>query len=282
MSYLVPIAPRSMPNKTAILPDMPVAQRDLVSAPPAPCPQPPVLVSPLPIARTTNATQPVSVRTAAGAPRKQSQIVTLVIPAGGTFPMAAFGNKFMLVASPIPIPIRYDPTGTFSTYSAGMGITVDVSNSFTQLEFQNPQTIVPITIQVFFGWDDFASFLQPNVTAYVAEGSANIFQPNQATQLISGLGVYVAPYTFRRGFFYGVTSLPNSNNTIANPVLNKGNVYIGINANLQLNKGTTYMPDTITPGNWIEYDAPPGLYLDLSTIWITGTQAGDNVYFRLM
>jgi hypothetical protein len=201
MPGLIPILPRRQPKPLPVLEDKPQGLEDLVTAPPTPRPHAPVLVEPLPIARTTNATQPNSVRSAQGSTRKRSEIVTLVLEPGQTFPMAAFGNRFQLLSSPIPIPIRYDETAGFSTYSPGLGIMVVTESEFRQLEFQNPLTENAITVQVFFGWDEQAAYITPCFPAQVAEGLGGIVTSNVAQLVALGTEFQGQSFTFRRGFF---------------------------------------------------------------------------------
>jgi hypothetical protein len=281
MRNLVPIAQPAPANRTAILPDKPVQLASLVAAPPVPTPAPPVVVPALPIATTTNATFPPSVTTSPLVQQKRSGIVTATIPALTTFTMQAYGNRFQLLKAPCPVPIRYESSSGFATYPPGFGIMIDTQSAFTQLELQNTLN-VSITVTVFFGWDDQSAFITPTFPAQNVEGLALI--PGGGTGLpfqLIALTTITGHYYFKRGFFYGLTAVANSSGQAAN-VNNQANINIGRAADVRLGGLATInnMPDIITPGGWVEYDAPEGQMFDLASFWVIGT-SGDNIFYVL-
>ncbi len=284
MSNLVPIKPSIPLSRTAILPDKPVALNDLVRAPAVPTPMAPVVVPDLPIARTVNATLPPEVLTSRKVIKKRSSIQTVTVAAGQTFAMAAYGNRWQLLAAPAPISIRYDPTAGFSTYAPGLGIMIDVEAEFGQLEIQNTYSL-PITVTLFFGWDDQSAFVAPALPATVVEGlilvtaALQTFGTTNAVASLwfngsNGTTAYSAPlghFYFRTGFFYGYSFL-NGSTGLGPLTPNANNVYIG---------KTRFAFDTIVPGNWVRYDAPPGEFLDLGLISFNGSAGTDGLYFDL-
>lgn len=219
---------------------------------------------PLPIAQTDNKTQSVQVKTAGSTTRKRSQIVTFTILAGATFPMAAFGNKWQLLAAPCPVPIRYDMTAGFSTYVPGLGLTIATEADFDRLEFQNPLSVTA-TFTVFFGWDDLVAYITPTFPVTPVEGW---------TACTNGASVPLSPYTlpfyFRKGFFYGIKNLTAGNAPVANAQV----VYIG---------KTTFLPDIVQPGGWIEYEASSGQLWNFANFnaYGTGGESSDGIFWSL-
>ncbi len=187
----------------------------------------------------------------------RTQIFTLTLAAAETLQFSVAGNLFQLLAAPGPVLIRYSETAGFSAYTPGIKIVV-AKTPFKTLEFSNPLSI-GITITVAAGFDDISACIRPNFLVTPIEGFV---------AMTGGLKALSAqPIYFRRGFFYGYTSAPNG----VAPTNNAGNVNLGKTRNLS---------DLVTPGQWIEYDAPDGQLFNLASLNALGN-AGDGLFYSL-
>jgi hypothetical protein len=288
MSPPIPIKPvLPTPPVLPAVPDIKKSLVSLVTAPPEPDSAPlralvATTPAPLPIAQTSNATFDPVVRTARSILGKRSSIQTVTIPAGATFPMAAYGSQWQLLNAPCPIPVRYDMTAGFSTYVSGLGVVIQSLSDFTQLEFQNPLNY-PITITVSFGWDGLEGYVQPNFPAITIEGfflfsggSQNFGAQIGSILIVNGVivnngasGIALGNVYFRNGFFYGYQAgifiLPPA-------TANANAAYIGRTANLI---------DQIPKGGWVQYQPPAGQFFNLANFYCKGTSSNDGVWFSL-
>lgn len=82
---------------------------------------------------------------------RTSQIFTNLIPAGEVLPIPIFGNTFYVVVATASIEIR-PSNGVFNTYETGMGLDLDLTNSFNCLEIKNPNAF-SVVFQIFVGFD---------------------------------------------------------------------------------------------------------------------------------
>lgn len=92
-----------------------------------------------------------------------------IITAGAVLPIPAAGTEFYLEFATAQLQIR-PSGGVFNPYSAGLGLSVDLSNSFELLEVRNDNAF-PVVFSLFVGFDgliDNRLFLQNNSLPQVA------------------------------------------------------------------------------------------------------------------
>lgn len=271
----VPIEQPEAPP-VAVQPDIPRPLSSLVPALPSDA----APDSELGVARNTNQEQSPIVQASGTIKRKRSLIYTVVINAGATYPLSIYGNKFQLIQSPCPLPIRYDPSASFSVYGVGIGVEMDTEAAFTILEIQNPLKF-PITVIIGFGWDNHKSYIAPAYRVPVFEGYAAFaggvaqnFGTANATLFQDGVQVLtnvpIGHLYFRYGFFYG-WQVPLAAGT--KPTANAATAVMG---------ATGFLIDPIPQGGWTQYSAPAGELWDLFNFNFLGTAGTDGVFFRLL
>lgn len=107
---------------------------------------------------------------------RTSQIISNIVPAGGTLPMPIAGNLFYFLIATLPLKVR-PQGGVFNSFSQGQGQSFSLENQFNLLELKN-EAAVPVVFSIFVGFD---GFIDNTLIINNAAGEVNMVYPTYAT-----------------------------------------------------------------------------------------------------
>jgi len=187
---------------------------------------------------------------------RPSGVATVLLPAGQSRTLDEEGDRFTILSTNLPVLIQPNGGREEKYYT---GLTGRFSDPFTFLRIKNPSTSSALTLVIWVGFEDLANY-QAALLPTQPVDNLSMLSASNTTQPASAVDLY-----FRKGWLYAYMAISGS--SISNNA-----------ANINIGKLSTRLPDVLTPGSVLLYEAPDGQLFNLAKIYFSGT-TGDGLYF---